>query len=93
MYSKLIGTPSPGFFVILLDQSDSMKEKYTDSNKAEFAALAVNRTIYEILGSCRAGEKMKDRCHLTVIGYGEKTELIIGGRPSEIENPPHGKKS
>ena len=93
MYSKQIGTPSPGFFVILVDQSDSMGEKYVDSaDKASFAALAVNRTIYEILGSCR-GERMKDRCHITVIGYGDKTELILGGPPSEIEKPPHGTKT
>jgi len=93
MYSKLIGASSPGFFVILVDQSYSMKENYGDSSKAEFAALAVNRTIYEIVASCRKGEKISDRCHITVIGYGEKTELIVGGRPSDIEKPPHGTKN
>jgi len=70
MYSKLIGASSPGLFVILVDQSGSMQEGYGASNKAEFAALAVNRTIYEIVASCRKGEKVSDRCHITVIGYG-----------------------
>jgi len=67
-----------------------MDEHYGESNKADFAALAVNRTIYEIVASCRKGEKISDRCHITVIGYGEKTELIVGGRASQIEKPPHG---
>ena len=93
MYSKLIGTNSPGLLIILVDQSDSMNDKYADTNKANFAALAVNRTIYEILANCQAGEKMKDRCHITVIGYGVKTEMIIGGMPSEIKTPPHGKET
>ncbi|KAB2641468.1 MAG: hypothetical protein DVB25_01635 [Verrucomicrobia bacterium] len=39
------------------------------------------------------GEKVVDRCHLTVIGYGERTELILSGCPSQIENPPHGTMS
>jgi uncharacterized protein YegL len=90
MYSKLIGSNSPGLLVILVDQSQSMADPYADKNKAEFAALAVNRTIYEILESCMSGEKIKDRCHISVIGYGEKTEMIVGGMPSEIKNPSHG---
>ena len=90
MYSKLIGTNNPGLFIILVDQSDSMSDKYADTDKASFAALAVNRTIYEILASCMAGEKPKDRCHISVIGYGKTTEMILGGMPSEIKNPLHG---
>ena len=40
MYQKLIGTSSPGLFVILVDQSGSMVERYDNSTRAEFAALA-----------------------------------------------------
>jgi hypothetical protein len=90
MYSKLIGSTTPGLFIILVDQSDSMGDPYTERNKAEFAALAVNRTIYEILELCMEGEKIKDRCHIAAIGYGAQTEMLMGGRPSEIENPLHG---
>jgi hypothetical protein len=93
MYSQLIGSNHPGLFIILIDQSDSMSDNYANANKAIFAARAVNRTIYEILESCTAGEKMKDRCHITVIGYGKATELILGGLPSEIKEPPHGKET
>jgi hypothetical protein len=90
MYSKQVGSNSPGLFVILVDQSESMRDDYVGKKKAEFAALAVNRTIYEILESCMSGEEIKDRCHIAVIGYGARTEIIVGGRPSEIKDPPHG---
>jgi uncharacterized protein with von Willebrand factor type A (vWA) domain len=42
MYSKLIAASSPGLFIILVDQSGSMDGSYGDTNKAQFAALAVN---------------------------------------------------
>src|SRR5258708_4742285 len=95
MYSKQIGSTSPGLFVILVDQSGSMNDPYAEKdktikNKAEFAASAVNRTIAEILESCLVGEKMKDRCHIAVIGYGEKTQVVAGGLPSQIQDPPYG---
>ena len=92
MYSQLIGSNHPGLFIVLIDQSESMADSYAGTNKAIFAARAVNRTIYEILDNCMAGEKMKDRCHITVIGYGKTTEMILGGLPSEIKEPPHGKE-
>ena len=66
MYQKLIGTSSPGLFVILVDQSGSMVERYDNSTRAEFAALAVNRTIYEIIASCRKGEKVVDHLSLAI---------------------------
>lgn len=86
MYQKLpIGTHQPGLVVILIDQSTSMADPYEGNvPKHEFAALAVNRCIYEIMNSCRAGEVVKDRCHLGVIGYGETTQVLVGGRPSEL---------
>lgn len=86
-YSNLpIGTPNPALFVILVDQSGSMDEAYVKgTNKAQFAALAVNRLVYEILGACRAGPVIKDRCHIIIIGYGASTQLLVGGRASEVE--------
>ena len=55
MYSKQIGSNSPTLIVILIDQSDSMKDPYADSTKASFAALAVNKTIAEIIDNCLEG--------------------------------------
>ena len=90
MYSKLIGATSPGLIIILVDQSGSMGASYGSSTRAEFAALAVNRTIYEIVASCRKGEKISDRCTVTVIGYGKSVSAVVAGSPSQIANPPHG---
>ncbi len=89
-YSRLpIGTANPGLIIILLDQSQSMDEKYSGLTRAAFAALAVNRCIYNILVACTAGEKIKDRCHIGVIGYGTNdpsgASLLVAGRASEIQ--------
>ena len=86
-YTKLpIGTANPGLIVILIDQSGSMVSPYVSGQtRAEFAALAVNRCIYNILLACSAGDKIKDRCHIGVIGYGQETKLQVAGRASEIQ--------
>jgi uncharacterized protein YegL len=85
MYQKLpIGTNQPGLIVLLVDQSQSMTDPYGGTSKQDFAALAVNRCIYEIMNACRSGEIIKDRCHIGVIGYGQNTDLLLGGRPSEL---------
>src|SRR5271166_6088210 len=86
-YKKLpIGTHQPGLIVILVDQSASMLNPYDGGNmaKKEFAALAVNRCIYEIMNACKSGESIKNRCYIGVIGYGEVTEVLVGGKPSQL---------
>ena len=84
-YSNVpIGTSNPGCIVILVDQSWSMSEDYGTGTKAEVAALAVNRVLGELVIAGRAGEMIRDRCHVTVIGYGERVEPIVGGMISEI---------
>ena len=84
-YSNVpIGTPNPACFVILVDQSWSMNEKWQDGTKAERAALAVNRVIEELVAACRSGEIIKDRCHVSVIGYGERVERVVDGMISEV---------
>ena len=79
-YSKLIGTSNPGLIMILLDQSGSM----SDGNKAQDASQAVNRVIYEIILASRAGEVIKPRCYVGVIGYGASVYPIIGGTITEV---------
>jgi hypothetical protein len=77
MYEQQLSTVNPGLILILVDQSASMRTKYADSSKADCAALAVNRVIGEIIQACTAGEEIKDRCHVGVIGYGSKSELLF----------------
>ena len=85
-YSNVpIGTSNPGCIVILVDQSWSMSEPFgNDGNKAERAALAVNRVLEELVLACRSGEEIRDRCHVTVIGYGAQVNSIVNGMISEV---------
>jgi len=84
MYEQQLSTVNPGLILILLDQSGSMRTAYADRTKAEFAALAVNRVIGEIIQACTAGDNVKDRCHLGVIGYGSKAELLFISSASQL---------
>jgi uncharacterized protein YegL len=84
-YQKLpLGSHQPGLVVILIDQSISMTNPYAGTRKHEFAALAVNRCIYEIIAACKIGAKIKDRCYVGVIGYGKATKPLLGGFPSKL---------
>jgi hypothetical protein len=59
MYQELLSSAKPGLILIMIDQSYSMSDKYTDLNKAEFAALAVNRVIGEIITACSSGDEIR----------------------------------
>lgn len=87
-YNAQIGTPHPGCFVILVDQSYSMSEQWETGTKAEVAALIVSRLIYELGLACDTGQEIKDRCHVSVIGYGEQVECLIDGMISDVFNSP-----
>ncbi len=84
-YSNVpIGTSNPGCIVILIDQSWSMSEDWGTGTKSERASLAVNRILEELVIAGRAGDTIKDRCHVSVIGYGERVEPIVDGMISEV---------
>jgi internalin A len=84
-YQRLpLGTHQPGLIIFLIDQSESMKCPFHGTSKEEIAALVVNRCIYEIINACKQGESIRDRCHIGVIGYGATTDILVGGRPSEL---------
>ena len=84
-YSNVpIGTSNPGCIVILVDQSWSMSEDWGTGTKAERASLAVNRILEELIIAGRAGDTIKDRCHVSVIGYGERVERVVDGMISEV---------
>lgn len=84
MYEQQLSTINPGLILILIDQSSSMRVAYADSTKADFAALAVNRVIGEIIQACTAGENVKDRCYVGVIGYGSRADLLFISSASQL---------
>ena len=84
-YSNIpIGTSNPGCIIILVDQSWSMSEPFGDGTKAEQATQAVNSVIEDIVLACRSGDTIRERCHISVIGYGEHVHCVIDGMISEI---------
>jgi len=61
----------PGLQIYLIDQSHSMREEYPEQkNKAEFAATVINRNIAETILMNSAGEEVKNRERIIIIGYG-----------------------
>ena len=84
-YSNLpIGTSNPGCIVILVDQSWSMSEAWGTATKTEIATLAVNRVLNELVIASRDGDVMKDRCHVSVVGYGERVVCVVDGMISDV---------
>jgi hypothetical protein len=69
--SKQWSSATPGYIIFLVDQSGSMAENYTGGkNKAEFTSLVINRTITDLIFTNSAGDKIKDRVFISLIGYG-----------------------
>ena len=88
-YSNIpIGTPNPGCFVILVDQSWSMNEEWKSGTKAEAAALIVSRIIHELSLACDTEEGVKDRCRVCLIGYGERVHSVVDGMISDLHASP-----
>ena len=72
----------------MVDQSYSMTDPYAGSTKAEFAALAVNRVIAEVITACTAGDEIKDRCYIAAIGYGNTTDVLFLEKVSDLAANP-----
>ncbi|MFB2876639.1 vWA domain-containing protein [Floridanema aerugineum] len=73
----------------MIDQSTSMSDKYANSTKAEFAALAVNRIIAEIIEACAVGDEIRDRCYVAVIGYGAGVNVLFLEKVSDLAKNPN----
>jgi len=72
-YSKQWSTATPGFLIFLIDQSSSMGSEWSDGKTfAQFTADVVNRTINELIATNAAGETVKNRVFISIIGYGGK---------------------
>ncbi|MBK8807205.1 MAG: VWA domain-containing protein [Bacteroidales bacterium] len=69
--SKQWSSATPGYIIFLVDQSGSMNEPYPEKgNKANFTSMVINRTINELINVNMAGDKVKDRVFISIIGYG-----------------------
>ena len=92
-YSNLpIGSPNPGCFVILVDQSYSMSKDWETGTKTEIASSIVNSIIYNLCLASEANEGMKDRCRICVVGYGEQVHTVVDDMISTVYESPLGQK-
>jgi hypothetical protein len=98
-YSAEISRVNPTCFLVLVDQSLSMRKPFgggSDKTKAEGVADAVNRILQTLVYRCARGESILDRYYIGVIGYGKTVESGLGGelagqglvRVSDIGNKP-----
>jgi hypothetical protein len=76
-YTAEISRCNPAALVILVDQSGSMADTFQAGNatlpKMKGAADATNRLIHSLALRCSSGEKILDRFHLGLIGYGQSS--------------------
>ncbi len=69
--SKQWSSATPGYLIFLVDQSGSMAQPFTSGQtKASYTALVINRTINDLIFANSAGDKIKDRVFVSIIGYG-----------------------
>jgi hypothetical protein len=82
-YTRPWGTGHPGLLIILIDQSDSMKEAFggaSGGTKAEAVARSVNDTIEEMLAMAAKGATLAERFHMSVLSYsGHGVQNALGG--------------
>ena len=88
--SKQFSSAHPGLIVYVVDQSGSMSEFYPEGGtKAKFAQLAVSSAINNIITANGAGETIKDRAFISIIGFGKSVQNIRSGKLSEFANNPY----
>ena len=83
-YRQQISSDNPGCIIILVDQSMGGSYGSGTEKKKDVVARAVNRVIDELVISCAVGEEIRDRCHVSVIGYSDEVNWIVEGMISEV---------
>lgn len=86
---KQWSSATPGLLIILVDQSGSMMNEYVDGDsRTVFSAKVINRVINTIIKKNFVKDKPKNRCFISVIGYGyEVKELCSGYLEDLYKNP------
>ena len=72
----------PGFLIFLIDQG---------CNDVELANLIVdiaNHTIFDIIIRNRAGERPKNRCFISIIGYSDNVKELCSGWLRDLDENP-----
>ena len=86
---KQWSSATPGLLIILLDQSGSMLSPYAaGKSRTEFASLAVNKVIDNIISKNYDGEAPKNRCFISVIGYNHDVKELCSGWLKDLDENP-----
>lgn len=77
-YNQEINRATPGYLVILIDQSFSMCYPFGSAGtKSKECAKAVNRVLRETVLACTDGEEIKNSCDISVLGYGKLKDAAV----------------
>jgi hypothetical protein len=89
-YIQEISRATPGYLVILIDQSFSMCYPFGPGagTKAKECATAVNRVLREIVLACTDGDEIKNSCDISVFGYGQVKDPVVNAFPGELATKP-----
>lgn len=94
-YIQPLSSENPGYIIILIDQSGSMCDPFggktkpqSKTTKAEECSKAVNRVIRELGMACVSGETIKNRCDISVIGYGNSGDQAYNAFTGNLSNKP-----
>lgn len=80
---------TPGLLIILIDQSGSMMNPYCNGDsRTEFSAKVINRVINTIIKKNFNKDKPKNRCFISVIGYGYEVKELCSGFLEDLYNNP-----
>ena len=86
---KQWSSAEPGLLIIMIDQSGSMRSPYNgNSTRTEFASQAINHVIDEIIQKNYNGDKPKNRCFISVIGYNHNISEIKSGWLDDFDANP-----
>lgn len=88
-HEKIWSSATPGLLIILIDQSGSMLAPYDrNDTKTIYASKVVNRIIdYHIMVNFD-GESPKNRCFISVIGYGNDAKELCSGYLKDLDANP-----
>lgn len=78
---KQWSSATPGLLIFLIDQSGSMTLQFADTpdTRTVFASRVINRVINDIIQRNFNGTEPKNRCFISVIGYGGDVKTICSG--------------
>jgi hypothetical protein len=90
MFDHYISSAKPVYVIVTLDQSSRMAEPYNDGiSKGMHQFLLVNKFLNELIFRNAAGDKIKDRFFISIIGHSnDKANEIRSGYLSSFADCP-----